>query len=275
MKRFLIIVSASLLGFAVQAQEAVVDFEAASWDALIDNPQYNGPLIYSANEYKWTDEATSLSSECVKADWSRWGMGYGWDKGIAISNYVDATATSFDKQLSVPVSNGSRNFAVLWENGSELTFADGKAHAIKCMDVINTSLTLYNIKKECGDGYYFKVKAIGHNGLSRKTVEIKLAEGENYIDAWTTIDLSALGQVKRVEFQFDGTNKNSAGLLTPKYFAFDNVKVEVDATAIEDVTTSTAHTTCYGANGERLDAPRRGLNIVRMADGTSRKVIIR
>jgi len=258
----------------------IVDFEAESWNALIDDPQYNGALIYSADEYKWTDATTQISSFCDKADWSAWGYGFGWNYGIAISNYVDAEATSYDKQLSVPVSNGSKNFAVVWENKSELSFADGNARIIKSMDVINTSYALANIKQNYGEGYFFTVTATGTKADgTTATVDIKLAEGETAIEAWTTVDLSSLGAVSKVVFTFDGSDKSSYGVSTPKYFALDNIVVDKNVvTAVKTVkasNTNVAPVAYYGINGKKYSTPQKGINIVRMSDGTSKKIIIR
>ena len=261
------------------SDDDTVDFEADSWNALIDSPQYNGALIYSADPYTWTDANTTLSSSCVKADWTAWGYGYGWDHGIAISDYVDATADSYDKQLSVPVSNGSKNFAVAWDNLSELSFADGQARIIKSIDVCNTSYALANIKKNLGDGYFFKVIAAGTDADgNEKTVDIMLAENNTAIENWTTIDLSALGAVTKVSFTFDGSDKSSYGVSTPKYFALDNIKVGKPVPSAINVAKTSADATpvaYYSINGKRINAPEKGINIVRMSDGTSKKIVIR
>lgn len=265
------------------SNNAVVDFEAESWNALIDDAQYGGKLIYSADEYKWQDAATSLSSTCEKADWTAWGYGYGWDHGIAISNYVDETADGSDKQLSVKVSNGSKNFAVAWDNGSEIAFADGKARTIMSMDVINTGYALANITKNLGEGYFFKVVATGHtaNGET-KALDIMLAEDEKAVEEWKTIDLSSLGAVTKIVFTFEGSDMSGygGGLATPKYFTLDNIVVDLDAVdaikAVEMKSAANAKPVAYySVNGKRYSEPQKGMNIIRMSDGTSRKVIIR
>ncbi|GEM_PF-3213122 len=260
-----------------EAADADITFEGDYYTKLIDNPQYNGALIYSADEYKWTDEATSLSSICDKADWTAWGYGYGWNYGCAISNYVDATASSYDKQLSVPVSNGSQNFVVVWESGSYINFADGKAHVIKSMQVINTSYALANIKKACGDGYFFKVVATGYNGETKTgEIDINLAEGENVIENWTNIDLSSLGAVTKVVFTFDGSDQGAYGLQTPKYFAFDNIKLGETVDAIFAVSNEEASIEAiYTMDGKKVSTPVKGVNIIRMSNGTSKKVFIK
>lgn len=203
-------------------------FEGSSWGKLIDNPQYGGSLIYSEAQYSWLDSETHLSSGCKKEDWSEWDMGWGWQNGIVISNYVDATANSRDKHLSVPVTNGSSNFAVVWDDGSALSFADNKEHLIKSMQVINTSYALSNINSNKGTGYFFTITATGKNlNGNTKTVTFDLARDNDAVSQWKTIDLSALGTVVSVIFSFDGSDKGEWGVNTPKYFAFDNVVVEM------------------------------------------------
>ncbi len=204
----------------------MLDFEGDYWSNLIDNAQYGGLLIYSPDEYKWKDESTTLSSECVKDDWTMWDMGWGWKNGIAISNYIDADVenhASYLYQLSVPKSNDSSNFAIVWDDGSAMTFADGEAHVIKRMQVMNTTYALGTIKKELGENYKFAVKVTGKNGDTETgSLEIVLAEGETAVEDWQDVDLSSLGEVTGIEFTFVATEAS-----TPKYFAFDNVVVKM------------------------------------------------
>ena len=53
--------------------------------------------------------------------------------------------------------------------------------------------------------------------------------------------------------------------------------VEFDATGIDKVATSTnvKEVSRYSANGQRLSAPAKGLNIVKFADGTVQKVLVK
>lgn len=231
MKKFFYLAMALCMGFAMtscddedESDVATLTFEGSYWTALIDDPQYNGPLIYSADEYKWEDNKTKLSSECVKADWTMWDMGYGWNNGIAISNYIDADESHADylHQLSVPKSNGSSNFAIVWDNNSALTFADGAARVIKAIQFTNTTYTLGYLKNKLAEGYKFSVKATGMVGDSETgSVEIVLAENTTAVESWEKADLSSLGAVTSVVFTF-ATDDSYA----PKYFAFDNVVVE-------------------------------------------------
>ena len=56
---------------------------------------------------------------------------------------------------------------------------------------------------------------------------------------------------------------------------FDNI-VEFDATGIDKVAISTnaKEVSRYSANGQRLSAPAKGLNIVKYSDGSVKKVVV-
>jgi hypothetical protein len=85
-----------------------------------------------------------------------------------------------------------------------------------------------------GDGY-FKLQAYGFNGSTPTNggdpVEIYLARYSGHatvvapLTSWTYFDLSDLGTVTRVEFNFDGNDSGSYGLNTPAYVCMDNVRV--------------------------------------------------
>ena len=59
-------------------------------------------------------------------------------------------------------------------------------------------------------------------------------------------------------------------------FGFFEKIVEFDATGIDKVTTSTnvKEVSRYSANGQRLSAPAKGLNIVKYSDGSVKKVAV-
>ena len=113
-------------------------FEGSKWDALIDSPQYGGPLLYgdmvSGVDYSWVDEGnTFLASELCETG----GVAIYWNGGHAISNYVgQEPTTDYTLQLAIPLESGhdgSKNFCV--HNGftseySSVTgyfyFADGE-----------------------------------------------------------------------------------------------------------------------------------------------------
>ena len=80
-------------------------------------------------------------------------------------------------------------------------------------------------------------------------------------------------------------NTKSCILYVPKgtyddYFisnwgVFDNIE-EYDVTGIDNVTTSSdvKEISRYSVNGQRLDVPTKGLNIVKYSDGSVKKVVV-
>ena len=234
MKKYLYLAAALLAGSTLftscskddDEDIKVLTFEGDAFTALIDNKEFGGKLIYSEDEYSWTDPYTNLSSSCEKADWTMWNMGWGWQNGIAISNYVNPNATTTENQLSVPVSNGSKNFGVVWDNDSKLAFADGTAHVIKSMKVSPTVVSLADMEKSKSENFYFKVIVTGALAdKTTKSLDIYFGKGNDIKTGWFDVDLSSLGAVTSLTFTFDGSEKGTYGLSTAKYFALDDVVV--------------------------------------------------
>ncbi len=212
-----------------------VTFEENSWNALIDNPQYYGPLLYGDNaaSYAWTDNATQLHGGMSNT----WGGYYGYSEGgIAISNYIDGnynTERSFDIQLAVPSSNGSRNFAVVYCE-ADLTFADGVARVVKSMDLIGTTYALSICKN--GNAYaralnapddYLILAVTAYNGSAELgTTRICLAKKGFLLDKWYSHSFNRFGKVTRLHFSMEGSDESYGYLNTPAYVAIDNVVVE-------------------------------------------------
>ena len=213
------------------SKTAVLTFEGDTWNALIDNPQYNGSLLYGekATSYAWSDAATGISGGLTLA----WGGQYGFSEGgTAISNYIDANLTdhaNYNYQLAVPASNGSKNFAVVYCDAT-IKFAAGVSRVIRSMEIGPTTYELGVVKN--GDGYaaslaqsgYFTLTITADNG---KKLDVDMARDGKILDKWTKVDLTSLGAVNSLTFTMDGSDKSDYGVKHPKYFAFDNVVVEL------------------------------------------------
>lgn len=110
-----------------------------------------------------------------------------------------------------------------------------------------------------GDGKTLTVTA-SNGSLSQGSFEMKRGEWTNYS---TTI--TATGNVKL-------TFTTSA-----KRFFLDDVYVTNASTGIVSTTADTAKRTVvgyFGLDGTRLQTPRKGVNIVKYADGSSKKVVV-
>ena len=84
---------------------------------------------------------------------------------------------------------------------------------------------------------------------------------------------------------FDGCDAKNCTVYVPKRtigdykiseFGYFEKIVEFDASGIDKVTTSTnaKEVSRYSANGQRLSAPAKGLNIVKYSDGSVKKVVV-
>lgn len=61
------------------------------------------------------------------------------------------------------------------------------------------------------------------NGVAvNHEVKVDLAKGTSYIKDWTFVDLSTLGKVDAIKFTLSSSKKNSYGMTTPAYVAFDD-----------------------------------------------------
>ncbi len=225
------------------------------WSDLVDDSQYGGSLTYtdySSDTYWWYDEGNTELFHSFTTPY--------WGGGHVISNYViedyetlpDGHYGWYELQMSNPIGghNGSKNFAV--HNGysdfynSQLydaslqgfEFADGKERIVECMYVTNTNYVLNSLT--FGDGFnsaatentYVKIVAYGYNANDELvgTSEFTLCNGRNLVTTWEKWDLSSLGKVAKITFNFSASDDQigSYGMNCPAYFAYDDVTVKFD-----------------------------------------------
>ena len=168
----------------------------------------------------------------------------------------------FNLQLMIPVkAHSGDNFCVHYgykdffsyvENLPEIAFADGEARVIDHMWVTNTNYTLnqlYNgVKSEAGNSFggnwegltedaWLKLIAQGFDDVDADAyaepmseVEFYLVKGMNVVTDWQKWDLSGLGKVAKVRFNFAYSDEMGGryGFTIPGYFAYDDVAVRFD-----------------------------------------------
>ena len=168
----------------------------------------------------------------------------------------------FNVQLMIPVeAHSGENFAVHYgykdeesyiENLPEVSFADDVARVIDHMWVTNTNYTLnqlYNgVKSEEGNNFggnwegltedaWLKLVAQGFDEVDADAdaepiseVEFYLVQGENVVTDWEKWDLSGLGAVKKVRFNFLYSDEMGGrfGFTIPGYFAYDDIAVRFE-----------------------------------------------
>lgn len=227
----------------------------AYWTALVDDPQYGGPLLYNPEGYSWFDENnTFLSATVLPQDFEAFTYGFS-SGGIAVSNYAsgDLSKSSYLRQLerfdpglkgesrSGSGHNGSDNFAVVFDAGygnpATLVMQDGEARVIESLYVSNICYTLNSLIN--GDVYadpmvqdgFFKITATGYVGEDvTGTADFYLAKSAlSFVTEWTEWSLESLGAVDKVVFTLSGSADlyGDWGLNVPAYFAIDDITVRV------------------------------------------------
>ena len=174
----------------------------------------------------------------------------------------DAMLGWFNLQMMIPVKpHSGDNFAVHYgykdffsyvENLPEISFGDDEARVIDHMYVTNTNYTLnqlyMGVKSEAGNSFggnwsgltedaWLKIVAYGFDDVGADTnaepiseVEFYLVQGENVVTDWQKWDLSGLGAVKKVRFNFLYSDEMGGryGFTIPGYFAYDDIAVRFE-----------------------------------------------
>jgi hypothetical protein len=170
------------------------------------------------------------------------------------------------------VHYGYKDFFTYIENLPELRFEDGEMHVIDHMYVTNTNYTLnqlYNgVKSEAGNSFggnwegltddaWLKIVAYSFDDVDADayaepidSVEFYLAQGKNVVTDWQKWDLSALGEVAKVRFNFQYSDEMGGkyGFTIPGYFAYDDVAVRFPKKATDLPNSST----CSSTNSQKI-----------------------
>ena len=174
----------------------------------------------------------------------------------------DAMLGWFNLQMMIPVApHSGDNFVVHYgykdfysyvENLPEIVFADDVARVIDHMYITNTSYTLnqlyMGVKSEAGNSFggnwtgltesaWMKIVAQGFDDVDADAyaepiseTELYLVQGENVVTDWQKWDLSVLGAVKKVRFNFSYSEEMGGkyGFTIPGYFAYDDVAIRYE-----------------------------------------------
>ena len=244
----------SVMGLVKEAPYYTIDFEGSKWSALIDTPEYGGPLLYGADGggfytdegvYEWTDEATSLHSKLNNA-YGSWAY---WSGGAAVSNYhCDIANGSSNTQLSLPTetpAHSGDNFLVTYgySDGSQFAtdsrpvfdFQDGVARQVKGLWITNNSYFLHSLTQ--GDGFnqsatddtFIDVTFEGFDaaGISQGMVKYRIQDGKKALTDWAYVDLSSLGKINtlKINYEFSKDQDNGYGFAAPAYLVIDDIEI--------------------------------------------------
>ena len=223
------------------------------------------------------------------------------------ANMTDNTFETLDDQWKNVVGggyDGSANYGVAFAaefNGPcYVTVLGDEAVEVPGFYITNSAYAYNSLTggdsfaKKFGLGDWFKLTITGYDANDEITgtkeyylADLRDADKAYIINDWRYVDLSSLGKVKKLGFALSSTDTGDYGMNTPAYFCFDNFGAEGEEVLPEknvDVTTGITNTQhnghndvegYYDLNGRKLSTPQHGVNIVKMKNGTTRKIIMK
>ena len=273
-------------------EDLTLEPESSWW-----GPADNAEEVAGAYGTEWVGTFKSGSYEFVNSVNPAWGSWTG-------CSYSNMTATSFASYATDQWNSaaghgaaGSANYGVLYGNSlpmEVIKVADApEGRVVKGMNITNSAWVVECVKNGNGvankfeQGSWFKVIFTGTKADgSTASVEYYLADyrSENEADwtcltDWAWLDLSSLGKVVSLSISFDGTDKSYGYLNTSTYVCIDNVGCEKNTStgiaANKWNSVELREVARFSADGKRISAPQKGLNIIRMSDGSTRKVVVK
>ncbi len=267
----------SWYGPADNAVEGTDDYGSTVWNGTFKSGAYEFVNSINPNYGSWTGCSYSNMTATTFSDYStdQWNscVGHGAtgsaNYGVIYCGKPAGMPMEIIKVLDAPEGR------VI--NGLNLT---NSAWVVKCVKNGN------GVAKKFEQGSWFKVTFTGTKAdNTTASVDYYLADyrSENEADwtclaDWDWLDLSSLGKVVSLSVSFDGTDKAYGYMNTSTYVCIDNVGCTKNTpTAIATAKPNYVElreVARYTLDGKRIYAPQKGVNIIRMSDGSTRKVVI-
>lgn len=290
---------------AAVAAEASQDAAVATFEDLTLEPEshWAGPADNAVEvEGEWSKNMVgtfkSGSYEFVNSftpEWSSWtGCSY---SNMTATSFADTTTDQWNSAAGHGAA-GSANYGVIYGSSTPMEIikvldGDTEGRIIAGMNITNSAWVVECVKNGNGvahkfaQGSWFKVTFTGVKAdKTTASVDYYLADyrSENEsewtcLTDWAWIDLSSLGKVVSLSVSFDGTDKSYGYLNTSTYVCIDNVGCEKNTStgiaANKWNSVELREVARFSADGKRISAPQKGLNIIRMSDGSTRKVVVK
>ena len=239
--------------------------------------------------------------EFVNSNVPAWGS---WS-GCAYSSMTSTTFADYTTdQWNSTVGHGAENsatYGVIYGSSTPnelmevIKVADApEGRIIKGMNITNSAWVVDCVKNgnqyahKFEQGSWFKVTFTGTKAdKTTASVDYYLADYRSEdptkwtcLTDWDWVDLSSLGKVVSLSISFDGTDAGDYGLNTSTYVCIDNVGCAKNVnTGIsylgKNNMVEVYEVARFTLDGKRISAPQKGINIVRMSDGTTRKVVVK
>lgn len=237
---------AVLLGFFLisceteNKEEIVVDFESVE---LGVSGYYNGSdksgedLGYGLYMKTIEVDGFGFINNYMVVEWG--GVEFASWSGFAMSSLVDTLTSGYENQYSVMAGEGAFNsekFAIAFDS-SVIVLPTNNLYYPKSILLTNSTYAYKDMQegsfftRKFEDGDWFKVIITGYLGSTETgTVDYYLADfrdGKSMMSKeWKEVDLTTLGEVSFLTFEFDSSDKGDFGVNTPKYVCVDNLVCE-------------------------------------------------
>ena len=294
MKRIFYTFAALCFAIGTQAQVNVATFEELE---LADESHMSVSTEKDDERTEFVSGGYEFATGCMH-DWSYWyWFGY--------ANQTDSEYKTLDDQWKNVVGGGydeSKNYGVAYAaafNGPcYVTPLSDEPVVVPGFYITNSAYAYSSMlngdasAKKFGKGDWFLLTITGYDANNEVTgtkeyylADLRDADKAYIINDWRYVDLSTLGKVSKIKFDLSSTDNGDYGMNTPAYFCFDNFGAEgkevlpnknVDVTTgVESVAVSQQPVRRFAIDGRTLKTAKKGLNIVRMADSTVRKVMVK
>ena len=279
---------------SVELPLAVADFE----DVVIENESFT----------KGASGYTTLTSGTFQFDvYCDDSYGTPYYYAFCAANYTDNTYADDYNGLKNVVGggyDGSDNYGAYYYNyygQNAVTVLSGGDEGDIVPGFYITNSAYASSSMSNGDGYakkfglgdWFKLTVTGYDAADNVTAtkeyylaDLRDADKAYIINDWRYVDLSSLGKVKKLGFELTSSdNAPTFGMKTPAYFCFDNFgaegtetlpekNVDLTPTGINEVNAEGASAAnLFDALGRRVSSAKRGISIIKMSDGSVRKVL--
>ncbi len=215
--------------------------------AVYQSITFENLAVPSSGFWNGSDASGSFTSGKLKftnqynANWQAWS-------GFSYAQKSDVSTPGYENQYSVFNSNNGNNkyglFFPSHDGDIFASFPGTEVHLMKSIDLCNNTYAALSMKN--GDAYskkfggtsgsdpdWFKVTLNGYdqNGLKVGSVNCYLADfrytepAKDFIlNKWTTFDLTSLGKINKLTFEFSSSDTGTYGINTPTYVCLDNIK---------------------------------------------------
>ena len=250
---FLVVVAIALLFVSCKNESEVitklVDFEdvVLNADSIWDGSDLSGTATAeTVFNLPVTNYYGSFVSDSVEfknvftAEWFAW-------KGFACSAKIDTVTTGEANQYSSIAGSGAMNskkYAIAYDSASVICPSNAQGNfRIKSMMITNSTWSYRDLlngssfshkfsqTSDNGNGDWFKVTIKGYLSSSvTGSVDYYLADfrnGKSFIsNQWVKVDLSSIGEVDRLSFTFDSSDKAYGFINNPTFVCVDNIEFE-------------------------------------------------